>query len=528
MVITVYVCRLVQLHQANRMTHMDQRVRPIAWLCALLVAAPWLWPVTAGPMPAMWPNLFAWAVGALLITALPHLGRQACTAVVLGWLIAALTSAALALLQYFDLEDQLFPLVATTVPGYAYANLRQANQLATLLGAGLISLYWAVRFLNVRAPLVACMGALLIAAMTATASRTGAVHLALIGVFVVFWSRPHLKQSLGAVLLAFTFYAVMAFALPWTVQSLQGIEGRELLSRMQVEGTCSSRQVLWANVVELVRLKPLMGWGWGELAFAHYDTLFAGTRFCDLLSNAHNLPLHLAVELGIPIAVISVVGLVWVSIRARPWQESDPFRQTAWGVLALIAIHSLLEFPLWFANFQVMVMLCAWVLWSTRTALGQSEILRTPAQKLLRAPAIYTGILMLALTYVAWDYFRMSQLYTPTDERAERYRDDTFNKARGTWLFSSQVLFAQVTTTDLDLSNAEAMLAASLTTLHNSPEPRTIEKVIGSAALLNRPDLVREHMAKYEAAWPRQFDEWKRAHVSDTSALTDRVQPNPP
>ena len=45
---------------------------------------------------------------------------------------------------------------------------------------------------------------------------------------------------------------------------------------------------------------PWLGWGWGELDYAHYATLYDGPRFCDILDNAHNLPLHLAVELGIP------------------------------------------------------------------------------------------------------------------------------------------------------------------------------------------------------------------------------------
>lgn len=33
-------------------------------------------------------------------------------------------------------------------------------------------------------------------------------------------------------------------------------------------------------------------------------TLFPGERFCVLLDNAHNLPLHLAVELGVPVAAL--------------------------------------------------------------------------------------------------------------------------------------------------------------------------------------------------------------------------------
>jgi hypothetical protein len=67
--------------------------------------------------------------------------------------------------------------------------------------------------------------------------------------------------------------------------------------------SCSSRTTLWSNVLELIGQKPWFGWGWGRLDYAHYITLFDGPRFCDILDNAHNLPLHLAVELGVPVAL---------------------------------------------------------------------------------------------------------------------------------------------------------------------------------------------------------------------------------
>ncbi len=71
-------------------------------------------------------------------------------------------------------------------------------------------------------------------------------------------------------------------------------------------------------MLHLIAQKPWLGWGWGELDYAHYMTLFPGVRFCVLLDNAHNLPLHLAVELGVPVAALlcfAVLAWVW---KARP------------------------------------------------------------------------------------------------------------------------------------------------------------------------------------------------------------------
>ena len=75
--------------------------------------------------------------------------------------------------------------------------------------------------------------------------------------------------------------------------------------------------------------------------------MFPGDRFSVLLDNAHNLPLHLAVELGLPVAAVACGAVVAWVVRARPWQETDAVRQLAWGALAIIGLHSMVEVPLW-------------------------------------------------------------------------------------------------------------------------------------------------------------------------------------
>src|SRR5665811_2179347 len=90
---------------------------------------------------------------------------------------------------------------------------------------------------------------------------------------------------------------------------------------------------------------------------------YPGARFCEILDNAHNLPLHLVVELGLPLAVLVCGAGLWLVWRQRPWRERDATRQMAWAVLALILLHSLLEYPLWYGPFQVAFGLSLWLLW---------------------------------------------------------------------------------------------------------------------------------------------------------------------
>ena len=96
--------------------------------------------------------------------------------------------------------------------------------------------------------------------------------------------------------------------------------------------------------------------------YAHFITLHDEPRFCDILDNAHNLPLHLAVELGVP-AAIFVCGsfAAWV-ISQKPWAERDPGRQLAWSVMPIILLHSMLEYPLSYGPFLMAFVICVVIL----------------------------------------------------------------------------------------------------------------------------------------------------------------------
>ena len=154
------------------------------------------------------------------------------------------------------------------------------------------------------------------------------------------------------------------FIAAWLLPLFAGSEVDNMLHRLR-EGApdAHSRLVLWRNVLDLIAQHPWAGWGWGELSFAHYSTLYSGPRFVEILDNAHNLPLHLAVELGIPAALLICGGFGWLVLAARPWRETDPARLMAWGLLGAIVLHSLLEYPLWYGPFQLVFGLCLGFLW---------------------------------------------------------------------------------------------------------------------------------------------------------------------
>ena len=268
--------------------------------------------------------------------------------------------------------------------------------------------------------------------------------------------------------------------------------------------------VLWSNVTHLILQKPWFGWGWGELDYAHYITHYPGARFCDLLDNAHNLPLHLAVELGIPAALLACVAICGFVMWRQPWRETDPCRSTAWMVLTLIMMHSMVEYPLWYGPFQLTAIYC--LVWLAQSRQVEQPVAGWP----LGMGAIRVGLaasVFAVACYGWWDYQRVSQLFRPHEQRAETYRQDTLQKVRDSRLFRDEVRFAELTTTPLTPANAQYMSALARQLLHYSPEPRVIELLIESLQLQGCDDEALTHMTRYEAAFVQQYRVWRGKRV---------------
>jgi O-antigen ligase len=463
-----------------------------------------------------------WTLGLTACIALAVVGLAACAGVGLaraspsqhaalawGLLAAGLVSAILGLLQYYGFAESLAPWTTSPDLGEAYGNLRQRNQFATLISMALIAALWlhAARGRGMRAALLSA-GLLLIIAAAASISRTGLLQLLLIsGVSALLAWRERRRSSeeeanyrLPRPLLLLALipaYFIAAWLLPLLVSS----EVDSMIQRLR-EGApdAHSRLVLWHNVLDLIAQHPWTGWGWGELSFAHYSTLYSGSRFVEILDNAHNLPLHLAVELGIPAALLICGGFGWLILAARPWRETDPARIMVWGLLGAIVLHSLLEYPLWYGPFQLVFGLCLGFLWPG----SQKTRLKRNAGPSLAAAAV----LMVAVGYAAWDYTRISQIYLARDERLPAWRDDTLTKLRGSWLFANQVKFAKLMLTPVSTANAAEVHSLAQHLLHFSPEPRVIAKLIDSAMLLGLNDEALAQAVRFRRAFPREYARW--------------------
>jgi O-antigen ligase len=501
----------------------------------LFITLPWLNPFSPGPTSSVGPLLFAWACAAGVLLALAFERQRGenllmVRAVALAWATAAGLSAVIGLMQYFGVTASFGVWLNHTSVGEAFGNLRQRNQFATLLNIGLVAVLWLASN-QAHAPhgsgftppsrwpmpLGLAAAALLGAGNAASSSRTGLFQLVLLLALTLWWlhgsagttlrQARHARQLHLILAAAAMAYAIATFALPW-LAGLDPLSSGAWARLRAGDEACFSRLTLWSNVLTLISQKPWLGWGWGELDYAHFITLYPGKRFCDILDNAHNLPLHLAVELGVPVALVACGAVLWLLARTQPWRETHPTRQLAWGVLAVIALHSLLEYPLWYGPFQTAAALSLWLLgWVPRS--GEPAHSFKTFRPLARYLYAVTAVFLIAYCiFAAWNYHIISQIYLDPDNRDPAYQTNTLEKIRGVWLFQDQVRFAELTTTDLTADNAASMNALAKDMLHFSPEARVAELVLDSALLQGHTDEVAFYAARYRVAFPKAYANW--------------------
>lgn len=454
------------------------------------LALVWILNPYYGPSPIIVQALIAGAVALLWFLVRPALPYPAAVLLAASWLLAAVFNAGVGLAQYVGWVSETTAWVSASLGGEVYGNLRQRNQLATLLAIGLASAFFLLTKIEgrLRGGLAVAVVLLSVAAAL-TSSRTGMLHWILLcgaAVLVPLWGAPGWWRR-WAVLAAGSYAVTMAFA-PTMIERVAG------------GASCVSRKVLWQNALHLSAQHPWTGWGPGMLDYAHYVTLYPGERFCLIVDNAHNLILHAAVELGWPFALLLLGGLVALVVFGRPWREQAPHRLLGWAVLAVILLHSLVEYPLWYGPFQLALLLAAMLLWPRPASASASPMSHA-------ARAVW-AIGAVALGYVAWDYHRISQIYLPASERSALYAVPGGPLAQGSLLFRGQVDFAAFTTTPVTQANAARMADLGERVLHYSPEPQVIEKLIDALLLLGEQERAAWHQVRFQAAFPDEHAQW--------------------
>ena len=332
----------------------------------------------------------------------PDFLRQWLGALLVGVLVAALYNAGVVLIQTVApnwTNETWIASVSADTARYgaerASGNLRQPNQLATLMIWGMLAATYLLR----RTPqLWAAASVPLLLTLFATGSRVGVLSLALIVGVALVQSRRRARSWQRKAWLA---AGLTALVLAWFAASA--------FTRDTADSALSQRLALWRDVWTMIEQMPWFGVGWGQLNFAWTLTPLSA-RAPDVFDHAHSLPLHLAAELGLPVAlcVLALLGFtLWFSRRAGRTRAGA----TVQLMLATVLLHSLFEYPLWFAYFLLpSAFLLAWLVAADSLSAKPEAELRVTRGLPMTTSMI--AVMCVVAAIFAWnEYEKISAIY---------------------------------------------------------------------------------------------------------------------
>lgn len=350
---------------------------------------------------------------------------------VLAWflLAGAVASAVVGLLQHWEAATPLDFLVARRAAQQVYGNLGQPNHFAAYLAMGLASAGYLHARRRLHGGAALALAALLLTALALSGSRSAWLHL---GTLLALALGLHLlrRGEESRRLLAFAAWLLPGFVLALWVASLPlaAASGAPLASDVDrlfraAEGV-GPRLQLWREAWLMFLGAPLLGAGWGQFAWHHYLYLAqtGATAAPGLYHHAHNLVLHLMAETG-ALGALAVIAplLAWLASLRRVELDTEWWWLLA--LLAVIGVHSLLEYPLWYSYFLGMA---AFLL-----GLGDPRGLAVRAPGLARLPgAVAVAVGCLNLAAVLPSYRGFERLVFVPESRAPRAADEAgFAKA---------------------------------------------------------------------------------------------------
>lgn len=345
--------------------------------------------------------LWAAALALLGVRLTQLMGAESFTAT-LGWfaLTGATISALIGLIQLWNMPGLLSQLVLPQIHERIYANTGQPNHLASQVCFGLVSLgyLWTTRRLAVLPAVL--LAIVLLAALTVCGSRAVWLYLpalALLAGAALFFRPDGNSRRL-------LLFAIAAMAGMIVVQWLYGvvapsgtIAADTVAQRLRTLGMGSPvRLRFWYEAWLMFLQAPVFGVGFRQFAWHSFLLAVAvpGTILDHgIIDHAHNLVLQIGAEFGLAGLLLLAAGLIWWarSLSARRWTS-----ELWWvlSVLAVLGLHSMLEYPLWYAYF----------LGIAAVSMGSAESAAMPAGnrrggRLVLALIVVLGVLSFANVY---------------------------------------------------------------------------------------------------------------------------------
>lgn len=302
-----------------------------------------------------------------------------------------------------------------------YGNIAQPNHFSDYLTLGLASLGLLYARGALRHWQTALLALPILFALQLSGSREVWVFLPWLAATAFLWQY---KDRTQRPLLVFTVLALVGFALMLLVLKLPGMQGSggsvNTVQRMFSKDVGSVHlrfHYLWPEAMHIFLKFPLLGAGFGEYAYQHYlmGPVMRDPSISNLYNNAHNLLFQIAAECGL-VGLLILFGTLIPWLRQAWRAERSIYHWWGYSLLAVLGIHSMGEYPLWYAYFLGIAALTLGLLDGTRFKLELGMVGRV-----FVLLSLGLGAVSLQQLYAGYHYYEEATNARPTPQNYAAY-----------------------------------------------------------------------------------------------------------
>jgi len=268
------------------------------------------------------------------------------------FILVGFASSVFAIMQWLGLSNNS-TFIMSLSGSRPYANMAQPNHLATFLCMGIFSCWYLFEKNKLNKYVLIGICIFFIFIISLTQSRTAWMIL-IIAIFFLIFSIRKFECRLSYKFLFFLvfIFIIFSFSTPYlnkflslyfNVVQANGIIGRAL----EVNG----RLVIWDQMLHAIIQKPWFGYGWNQTTSAQYNVI-EYIHGHEWVTSSHNLILDILVWCGIPLGlfVIFYLFFLYVNMLVNIKKSDDIFCIL---IVSAVAMHSLLEFPIYYSYFFI-------------------------------------------------------------------------------------------------------------------------------------------------------------------------------
>lgn len=389
-------------------------------------------------------------------------------------LVGAEAQAVIAVLQHYRWHTWFDGMVVGKVSAGVFGNIAQPNHFANYVSLGLASLGLLLQQRHVKVAVAIPLVVPLLFVMTLSGSRSSWLYLVMMTTLAAWMAYRHADFRL---LFRYCLSLIAGFALMHGVVQLPFMAGADSINTMQrIFGEAadgSIRGYLWHEAWLIFQQSPWLGSGFGQFAWQHFQLqpVLRPDNIVGLYNNAHNVIFQIAAEAGIAgLLVLFSTLAIWLLGQRR----ATPSAALWWGyaTLGVLAIHSLLEYPLWYTYFVAIAAILLGMFDETRyrlelRAVGRFALLAIIVLGLLIMMQLWGGYRRLEHT------FAIRPLSANDNTMMQRITSELIKVSQGSLLSPYAELFIS-SVTDINDYHVAQKLALNTSAMHFIPTSQVV------------------------------------------------------